>query len=362
MVVRAPTSWLWIAAVIADEWGHFGALFCLMLAAVCFSRGGVVARSGSLVATVAALFFASPAIRAATIASRLPTRCSEAFGPVQADARVPLSAWTLFRGIRGRHVEVAEHVYAAAGNKRLKLDLYRSAHHDRAQPLVIMIHGGSWKGGGKQELPALNRYLASEGYVVAAINYRHAPDWPFPAAVDDVFSAINFLKERGAEFNIDTTQIALVGRSAGGQIALSAAYAQRDAGIRGVVAFYAPSDLVMGYEHPSAPGVLDSRKVLRDYLGGTPSDKPAVYAAASPVNFVNAATPPTLLIHGGLDPIVSPAHSERLAAKLSEAARPNLYLTLPWGTHGCDANLSGPGGQLSLYAIDRFLASFLKSE
>ena len=102
--------------------------------------------------------------------------------------------------------------------------------------------------------------------------------------------------------------------------------------------------------------MLDSRKVLEDYLGGTPAQKPEVYAAASPSNFVNATTPPTLLIHGRLDPIVWPEQSERLAARLKENGRPYFHLYLPWATHGCDANLHGPSGQLSLYAIDRFLA------
>ena len=123
---------------------------------------------------------------------------------------------------------------------------------------------------------------------------------------------------------------------------------------------YGPSDLVLGYEHPSRRWVLDSKRVLEDYVGGSPSQKPAEYAAASPVNFVNTATPPTLLVHGQLDPIVWPEQSEHLAARLREADRPHLYLSIPWGTHGCDANIHGPSGQLSLYAIDCFLANVLR--
>ncbi len=75
------------------------------------------------------------------------------------------------------------------------------------------------------------------------------------------------------------------------------------------------------------------------------------------MNFVGASTPPTLLIHGRLDPIVWPAHSELLDARLQLAGTRHLLLALPWATHACDANLSGPSGQLSLYALDRFLAA-----
>jgi acetyl esterase/lipase len=251
---------------------------------------------------------------------------------------------------------VTEHTYTNGGSKPLKLDLYRSTHSQGTQPLIVMVHGGSWKAGNKEQLPAINRYLSQQQYTVAAINYQHAPAAHFPAPVQDVFSAIDYLKANAAELRIDATRIVLIGRSAGAQIALAAAYAGREPCIRGVVDFYGPADLVLGYEVPSRRWVLDSRKVLEDYLGGTPTQKPEQYAAGSPLNFVSSTTPPTLLIHGKLDPIVWFKQSELLSARLEEARRPHLFLELPWATHGCDANLSGPSGQLSLYAIDRFLA------
>lgn len=356
VLVPARTSWLWIGAILIGEWGHFAAVICLLMACAGFRRGGRIGSATAMLAGVALLICCIPLARGVMIARTLPARCTAAFGESSGPSRESFSMLDLFRGIRPGPVDLTTHVYGKFGTKELKLDLYQSERHG-AQPLVVLVHGGSWNGGNKDQLPALNHYLAKQGYAVAAINYRHAPKWPFPAAVDDLFRAIEFLKEHAIEFGIDANRIALIGRSAGGQIALSAAYARRDQAIRGVVSFYAPSDLVMGYEQPSAPGILDSRSVLEDYLGGTPSEKPALYAAASPINFADAAVPPTLLIHGALDPIVSPAHSELLAGRLDQAARSNLYLSLPWGTHGCDANLSGPSGQLSLYAIERFLTA-----
>jgi acetyl esterase/lipase len=224
-----------------------------------------------------------------------------------------------------------------------------------------MIHGGSWNGGNRGQLPALSRVLAQQGYAVAAIGYRHAPKHPFPAALDDVFRAIDFLKRHAVEARIDVSRIALVGRSAGGQLALSAAYSGREPAIRGVVSLYGPNDLVLGYEHPSRRAVLDSKSVLEKYLGGSPAEQPERYAAASPVNSVNATAPPTLLIHGNLDPIVWPEQSQLLAARLQSDGRSHLLLELPWGTHGCDATLIGPSGQLTLYAIEHFLRTKLRS-
>jgi acetyl esterase/lipase len=362
----APTAWLWIVAILAAEWGHYGAVICLLLIVVALRTHARFRIAVAIISACAAMFFLVPLGRAVAIGRTLPQICTAAFGDsgAQRDGgrKVPLSVLDLFRDVSRGAVDVTEHVYAQNGSKQLKLDLYRARNRSAPAPLILVIHGGSWNGGSKQQLPAINRYLASEGFVVASINYRHAPKSPFPAAVDDIFRALDFLKGRAAEFGIDPARAVLIGRSAGGQLAVSAAYAGRDPSIRGVVSFYGPTDLVLGYEKPSAPGVLDSRRVLRDYLAGTPAEKPDAYAAASPLNFVGPATPPTLLIHGALDGMVWVKHSELLTARLDFAERPHLFLRLPWATHGCEANLSGPSGQLSLYAIDRFLAAVVGAQ
>ena len=358
VVFSAPTAALWVTAIVIAECGHFVALVALFLAAISWRRG----RLGTLNATIAlaaALLCLLPSLRAAAIARTLPARCTSAFGEATnpKGRAVPFNLIDLFRGVPTDGVEVTEHVYATEGTKQLRLSLYQAKEKAGTQPIVIMVHGGAWYRGNKEQLPAVDRYLARQRYAVASVNYRHAPKFKSPAAVEDVFRAIAFLQTNAARWQLDPTRIVLIGRSAGGQIALSAAYAGREPAMRGVVGFYPPADLVLGYDEPSRRWVLDSRKVLEDFLGGSPNDKPEAYVAASPINFINPATPPTLLIHGQLDPIVWPNQCERLAARLQQAGRPYLYLALPWATHGCEANPSGPSGQLSLYAVDRFLAA-----
>jgi acetyl esterase/lipase len=224
---------------------------------------------------------------------------------------------------------------------------------------VVVVHGGAWQRGDPSQLAPLNHYLAARGYQVAAISYRLSPAHPFPAAHDDVLAALAYLKKHAADLGLDPTRLALLGRSAGGQLALLAAYTAADPAIRGVVAFYAPTDMRYGYANPANPRVIDSRGVLEAYLGGGPDLASAAYDAASPVDFVGPATPPTLLIHGGRDELVSPRQSERLAERLARAGRPHLLLRLPWATHGCDFNFGGPSGQLSTYAVERFLAAVM---
>ena len=101
---------------------------------------------------------------------------------------------------------------------------------------------------------ALNAYLAARDYVVVSINYRLAPKWKFPAGRDDVLAAIAYLKVYGREFGVDATRLALLGRSAGGQLALLAAYTAGEPAIRGVVSVYGPTDLKFGYDRPALQG------------------------------------------------------------------------------------------------------------
>jgi acetyl esterase/lipase len=164
-----------------------------------------------------------------------------------------------------------------------------------------------------------------------------------------------YLKVYGPQFGLDPTRIALLGRSAGGQLALLAAYTAGDPAIRGVISVYGPTDLQFGYEHPAPSGLFDTRSALDAYLGGSPASAADNYFAASPINFVTATSPPTLLIHGMRDAIVSPDESVRLEERLQKAGVKHMFVRLPWATHGCDKSFGGPCGQIATYAVERFL-------
>src|ERR1019366_4996228 len=122
----------------------------------------------------------------------------------------------------------------------------------------------------------------------------------------------------------------------GGQIVLSAAYTLHDPGIKGVIDFYGPTDMVWGYAHPANPLVLNTCKVMEDYLGGTYTQAPQNYVASSATETATGQSVPTLMIYGQNDPLVAYEHGPRLAKKLQEHGVKYLLLTLPWATHGCD--------------------------
>ena len=366
-VFPAPTYLGWQLSIGVTEWGHVLALIALILLLPGWWRTTAGKLSAALALVIIALAL-SPLLRASPIAQTLPGQLLAAFGgknPRQmqdAPARTtPLIHRELFTGVRSPSARVDTMTYVVRNGKPLGLDLYRPASQSGALlPLVVMIHGGSWRGGSRADLPELNRYLAAHGYAVAAVSYRFAPQFPHPAASQDVNTAIQFLKSNSARFEIDPSRIAVIGRSAGGQLALLAAYTRKDPAIRGAAALYAPSDQVFGYENPSNPRVLNSTAILEAYLAGNPSTKAEAYRTASPINFVSASTVPTLLIHGVKDELVWVRQSERLAAKLAAANRPHFLLRLPWATHGCDYNFNGPCGQLSTYAIENFLGEVMR--
>lgn len=376
LTVFPPISYfLWEASIAVDELGHWLAIIGLLLLIPGWkTRLGKARTAFALVATILLL---SPLARGMTAGRRLPAQLRSAFGAVQprslpgaAPRDKPISFLTLFRKPPSPEVRMTTMTYVTRDGKPLQLDVYRRDHGPSVSPLVIAIHGGSWRSGNRSDLPALNYYLAARGYVVATPSYRFAPEFPHPAASQDIDAAISFLKANATRLGIDSTKIVLLGRSAGAQLALMTAYTRSDSAIKGVVSLYGPTDQKWGWDNPADPRVYNSTETLRAFLHGDPATVPDAYRTSSPLNFVGPKTPPTLIIHGTLDPLVSVRQSARLDSALRVALRPHigiasvpdvrephLFIELPWGTHGCDYVFNGPCGQISTYAIERFVAA-----
>ena len=361
-VIHAPSYFLWEASIAVNEWGHYLALIGLLLLIPGWK--GTYGGASALFAVLSVVLLLSPLMRASSVAGALPARVDSAFGKAQprslpgaAPRGKPLSFATLFRRPPAPEVHMTTMTYVTRDGKPLELDVYRRDRVMSVAPLVIVIHGGSWRTGNRSDLPALNNYLASRGYVVATPSYRFAPEFPHPAASQDIGAAISFLKANASQLGIDTTRIVLLGRSAGAQLALLEGYTRSDPSIRGVASLYGPTDQKWGWDNPSDPRVYNSAETLRAFLNGDPTTASDAYRGSSPLNFVGAQTPPTLMIHGTMDPLVSVRQSARLDSALTAAGRPHLFIELPWATHGCDYVFNGPCGQISTYAIERFISA-----
>lgn len=238
------------------------------------------------------------------------------------------------------------------------------------RPFVVAIHGGSWRGGDKGEGAHAWRYLAAAGYTVVDVRYRLAPEHPFPQGIGDVKCLVGRLREQAARFGIDAGRAALLGRSAGGQIALLAAYtagdervpptcAVEDRPVQAVISYYGPTDLVWGYRNPMVPDVIQGNESLRLYLGGSPEERPDSYRLGSALSWADRALPPTLLIHGSGDQLVRDYHAKSLAAGLSRTGHAVELLVIPFAEHGFDVRAGGIGEQIARQALLRLLASTL---
>jgi acetyl esterase/lipase len=355
-VFQAPIEFFWYAALVVTEWGHYVAILCLGLVIyLCLPSRRFMGLA--LMTFCAGFLYMSPLVRALPIARELPSELATHFGPAQM-VSTPLNLKTLYLGTPKARAAHKTYTYATHHGLELKLDVFEPLRKTiETRPCVIVVHGGSWQTGDRSEFQAFSQHLAVRGYTVASIDYRLAPVAVAPTQEQDVRDAIRYLKRNAKKFGIDPQNLVLLGRSAGGQIVLSVAYKQRDPAIRGVIALYAPSDLVWGYANPSNPLIMDSCLVIDTYLGTRSKAQAGLYEAASPLYFVGPATPPTLMIHGERDELVSPLHNVRLSEKLSKFKRPHYFVRMPWATHGCDINLSGPCGQISTYAIEYFLTA-----
>ena len=226
---------------------------------------------------------------------------------------------------------------------RQKMDIYLPADRNSSvTPLVILIHGGGWSGGDKQDFSLFIVELQKRlpGYAIANINYRLASNGNnlFPTQENDIKTAVEFLLNKSVEYKI-SKQLALIGASAGAHLSLLQAYKHNtNTSIKAVVSLFGPTELVSLYNSPANPSIP---LLLAGVIGGTPASHATIYQQSSPYNFVSAQSCPTLLFHGGNDPLVPASQSTQLKDKLAANGVVNQYIFYPSEGHGwTGANLT----------------------
>lgn len=361
IVTPAPLYRLWQVAVGASEWSlWFGAL---------------------------GLIGAGLSIAALSLGSRWPAWIAIGFGvlaiafslvpPLQSRQvaranQVPLSLSRYVFGARELPVVTPQtETFATVDGQKLKLDVYQpQTQADEPRPAIVVVHGGSWSGGDKSDFPRWDWWLTQQGFVVFDVQYRLMPQPNWQTATGDVKCAIGWVKRHAAQYNVDPQRIVLLGRSAGGHLALLAAYTPQEAAlppscdasdtsVQAVISFYGPADLVWGYNNPADPDVIDGPGTLRRFLGGDPQTAADSFTIASPINHVRANTPPTLLFHGGRDQLVGQHHAELLVERLQAANVPHQAVFIPYAQHGFDYHFSGWGSQIAQPVILRFLQMYV---
>lgn len=253
--------------------------------------------------------------------------------------------------------------FATPDHIPLTLDVYQPPpnfpHPEEGMAAIIVLYGGAWRGGSPAQNVDFNRYMAARGYTVFAIDYRHAPRYHFPAQLEDVRSALAFIRQNAAKYQTNPARIALFGRSAGAHLAMLAAY-EPGTPVRAVVNYYGPVDLAGGYADPPHPDPINVRAVLEEFLGGSPGKLANQYRVASPISYVTQPLPPTLSIYGSRDHIVEARFGRRFYDRLRSVGSKAVLLEIPWAEHAFDEIFNGPSNQLALYYTERFLAWALR--
>jgi acetyl esterase/lipase len=215
----------------------------------------------------------------------------------------------------------------------LTLDAYVPQGRTRARAAVVLVHGGAWQGGDKQDFAAQGEALAAIGYVAVSVNYRLAPEHPFPAAIDDVRAAVAWLRSPAQvrHFGIDARRIGALGGSAGGHLVAmlgTLGTGRLDTGSRvaAVVTWSALTDLnaipVPGF------GI--------ELYGCASSACPDVAAAASPVNHVDPSDAPMLVVNATDDPITHVDQATEMVGRLADARVDHALLLLPGSGHSTE--------------------------
>ena len=221
------------------------------------------------------------------------------------------------------------------------LDIYLPENRSGKTKMIVFVHGGFWIGGDKAEFTELAKSFRDKGYASASINYRllnTAENNIHPAQINDLAKALSFLQSKTEEWSISKSEVALIGASAGGHIALLYTYAY-DTGnnVKTVVSLAGPTDL-SDLRNASPQQSL----VLQSFLGASPQTNPAIYRQASPITHVSAGSKPTLLFHGKLDVVVPYQQSVNLKAKLDQFSVKNKLVL--YDNLGHEVNLNAIPG------------------
>ncbi len=252
----------------------------------------------------------------------------------------------------------------AADGAPLLLDVWPAATSGGLGPALVRIHGGAFIRGNRSDMPDWNRWFNSRGYTVFDVAYRLPPPERWQDETGDVKCALGWVVAHAGEYRIDPARISTTGFSAGGTLAMLAAYSVGDprlppscatatVAVHSVIALYGIPDTVRIYDN--SPSLALVRDASAQYIGGTLAQYPDRYAATSPITYVSQRSPPTILLLGADDRIVPSEQLGILEAAMTRVGAPVETYLLPATDHGFDVNWGGFATQFARAKIARFL-------
>ena len=208
--------------------------------------------------------------------------------------------------------------------RKLLLDVYSpSATSRKLRPAVVMVHGGGWRSGDRSHNNTLAGQLAAKGFVAIPVEYRLSTEALYPAAVHDVKAAIRWVRANAKKYAIDPKRIAILGFSAGGQLATLVGATNHNAAFEGSggnanasseVQAIVDIDGVLAFIHPESGEGNDTKSISAGtyWFGYSKDQKPELWQEASALTHIGKQTPPILFLnssvarmHAGRDDLIT---------------------------------------------------------
>jgi len=258
--------------------------------------------------------------------------------------------------------------YVAHDGIKLTGDLYLPKGAAKT-PLVIAIHGGGWQGGSPAAYQYWGPYLARNGYGMFAIKYRLGKAGTYPKAVYDVKAAIQFIRAKAGDLDVDPDRIGLWGDSAGGHLAALTGLAADQytaeyrndphagvpVNVKAVVGFYGVYDLLAQWHHDQIARPRD--QIAEKFLGASPMQSRKLYFESSPISYatIDRNKASFMLVHGTADDIVDPAQTQQFWQALNQAGTYSRRIVIPGAGHFFSSDPHNEPGSFSGLAAPRVL-------
>ena len=240
-------------------------------------------------------------------------------------------------------------IYGRKFGTALTLDVLQPAANGNGYGIVVMVSGG-WFSAHDAIQPKMYAPLFDRGYTVFAVVHGSQPKFIITEITQDIHRAIRFIRTNAAKWKVDPDKLGVTGGSAGGHLSLTLATRggpgkadakdpidRASSAVQAVACFFPPTDF-LNYGTPGEDavgvGILKNFKAAFGPESDTAEGRQRLGKEISPINFVTAQLPPTLMVHGDADKLVPIQQAEIMVARATEAGATAKLIVKPGAGHG----------------------------